>query len=827
MNYFTGAILCFVIVICAFIASILLNQSHTTQVFNYDKLSVQLCKSKSIAVYVLSNLINRSSKELFDNTTAEIDKIDFGKKFLEFQLGAQDVETSLNLNDYKSIILYRNVLYKDALLEKVLYKYAITEGRVSNCPPSQCSSKLINQKIRQNTVHPNMYSFTFVRNPLSRFISGVTEVEYRMSYGHTERKLALVGFKFKRGDPRRFQEFVRMVAYMAGKGPIFHNMMEVQLEHIAPQVGTILSMCNSSGSALGVSIEDLNLFKLEDFSNEWDRLVNKSGYESLSRAYSKLTPKFYSIRHPTSSDPLNTTYAAKTFLSYASDDAFTLMSGSTLQSDRLHVPREFEYDQDAYSILAKTYLRAICRIYLVDYICTGYRLPEDCSDLLLELATTLNYDLEKVTFVDIAGKLRSHVCCNLSLVVLIQQEQLYKADNSLRIPEEKLPVIQYNTTYLENFYHFNFGSTDLEVPFTSPENKSYDGISYQRIFKNGNDYIRMLLFKHAFALDGGMSKTFYCVAMQCQHERVHEIAPFELSRYYPSPNRKRYPFTFVQHPIDRVIQTIAKLETNEYRNPFVGNFSKTFELHVENLLRNNLSAGNMSYFASFFSSYFMAKEVEGQDLHVYRVEKIRSEFERLSYDTAIPFLHAAFEGLYENIGPLNLTAFNVLRDAFHSETTGILNYSAPCHATSVAVGAVNHCVRNSQFVAYYWPTSVGGGQSKLVCLSVRHLRALCRLYLFDFVYANYSLPSYCLGDVLKDADQLVQEYYSVAQKETEKVQGSAYLTAAVKAMKILREWLPESLLHALAVLLCWRALTPTCKSEFVYGPNVLEDDGIY
>jgi hypothetical protein len=47
MNYFTdcmGAILFFVVVICAFIASILLNQSHTFQVFNYDKLSVQLCK---------------------------------------------------------------------------------------------------------------------------------------------------------------------------------------------------------------------------------------------------------------------------------------------------------------------------------------------------------------------------------------------------------------------------------------------------------------------------------------------------------------------------------------------------------------------------------------------------------------------------------------------------------------------------------------------------------------------------------------------------------------------------------------------------------------
>eukprot|EP01036_Dinobryon_divergens_P024145 gene24145-32562_t len=654
-----------------------------------------------------------------------------------------------------------------------------------------------------------------------------------MSYGHTERKLGLVGFKFKRGDPRRFQEFVRMVAYMAGKGPIFHNMMEVQLEHIAPQVGTILSMCNSSGSTLGVSVEDLNLYKLENFSNEWDRLVNESGYESLNKAYTKLTPKFHSIRHPTTSDPFNTTKTAKNFLSYASEDAFKMLLGSTFQQAREHIPEAFEDDPAAYSTVAKTYLRAICRIYLADYICADYRLPEDCSDLVFEVAAKLHYDLKAMVPNEIMDKLRSDMCCNLTLVAMIQKDQLYKADNSLIVPEDKLPIVQYNTTYLENFYHFNFGSTDLEVPFTSSyDNKSYDGISYQRIFKNGNDYIRMLLFKQAFALDGGMSKIFYCIATQCQHERVHELTPFELRRHYASPNLKRYPFTFAQHPIDRVIQTIAKLETNEYQNPIACDVSKIFEMYVEKLLQNNLTAENMSFFTSFLSSYYVAKEVEDQHLQVYRVEEIRSDFERLSYDAAIPFLHSAFEGLYENIRPLDFTAFNVLRDAFLSDSGStqyklLQNESYPCAASTVdvdvdAANKSNHCNKNTASVAYRWPTSVGGVRSEVVCLSVRHLRTLCRLYLFDFVYANYSLPSYCT-DILIDAEQLVQEYLE-AETKAERAQVGLYITVTITVMKALRQWLPESALYVLAVVLCWQELSPTCKSEVVYGPNILQDD---
>jgi hypothetical protein len=42
-------------------------------------------------------------------------------------------------------------------------------------------------------------------------------------------------------------------------------------------------------------------------------------------------------------------------------------------------------------------------------------------------------------------------------------------------------------------------------------------------------------------------------------------------------------------------------------------------------------------------------------------------------------------------------------------------------------------------------------------------------------------------------------------------------------MKALRQWLPEGALYVLAVVLCWQELSPTCKSEVVYGPNILQD----
>jgi len=35
--------------------------------------------------------------------------------------------------------------------------------------------------------------------------------------------------------------------------------------------------------------------------------------------------------------------------------------------------------------IAKKYLRALCRIYFIDFACTNYELPTDCIDILNDI----------------------------------------------------------------------------------------------------------------------------------------------------------------------------------------------------------------------------------------------------------------------------------------------------------------------------------------------------------------------------------------------------------------------------------------------------------
>lgn len=65
--------------------------------------------------------------------------------------------------------------------------------------------------------------------------------------------------------------------------------------------------------------------------------------------------------------------------------------GSQLaESSRPPIPPE--YSAAEYSHVARQYLRAICRIYLADFVCLNYTLPSDCNDLGAEFITSVeNY----------------------------------------------------------------------------------------------------------------------------------------------------------------------------------------------------------------------------------------------------------------------------------------------------------------------------------------------------------------------------------------------------------------------------------------------------
>ena len=48
--------------------------------------------------------------------------------------------------------------------------------------------------------------------------------------------------------------------------------------------------------------------------------------------------------------------------------------------------------------IARKYLRALCRLYLLDFLCMGYALPEECRSLYDEVDTLISQMQSKKRF---------------------------------------------------------------------------------------------------------------------------------------------------------------------------------------------------------------------------------------------------------------------------------------------------------------------------------------------------------------------------------------------------------------------------------------------
>lgn len=202
----------------------------------------------------------------------------------------------------------------------------------------------------------------------------------------------------------RLQEYVHLLLIAGGSKETLRQISKgIEILHLAPQIGTIY---------LGNTVEEvtvpmvarkgkkepprgLHLYKVEDFNNEWTRLSQDSEVSQLALIYRALGGKDVTP-HPTSKDPLKTSFAAKSFLSYASIDAYNMFFSSSSTSfpasshgkkERLDIPPGETLD--SFQQKARVYLTAICRYYLTDYICAGYELPADCAFLLEEVELTV------------------------------------------------------------------------------------------------------------------------------------------------------------------------------------------------------------------------------------------------------------------------------------------------------------------------------------------------------------------------------------------------------------------------------------------------------
>eukprot|EP01036_Dinobryon_divergens_P022453 gene22453-30710_t len=225
------------------------------------------------------------------------------------------------------------------------------------------------------------YPFAFVRDPLTRFISAVTEIEYRSQKGKKKSNISKY-VTSPIGSQERFQEFVNFILLSSGSLKFLRENSNFHINHLVPQVGTIYL-----GKKVETQRQPLRLFRFEDFDNELKRLSVESGVKEIYALYTKFGKTDLSP-HETSKDPLKTTLAAKSFLSYASVDAYnTFYSGSNGTMQRLDIPSGFALSE--YQERARAYLVAICRFYITDYICAGYKLPADCQFIMEEVLTSV------------------------------------------------------------------------------------------------------------------------------------------------------------------------------------------------------------------------------------------------------------------------------------------------------------------------------------------------------------------------------------------------------------------------------------------------------
>ena len=190
------------------------------------------------------------------------------------------------------------------------------------------------------------------------------------------------------------------------------------MQHIAPQLGTLLyyyGHCRSHrhhqtapttttttskrnvlneasilidgniDSKYDFSFQRTKLFALELFDSEWSRLASMTGphKELFESSYTRFKDDFRT-HHRSSMDIFNTSRAGKSLMSYAGLAGYESPGGSELKGQViLGIP--WGRTSRMHKRIARNYLRALCRIYVLDFLCLGYALPEECRSLYDEV----------------------------------------------------------------------------------------------------------------------------------------------------------------------------------------------------------------------------------------------------------------------------------------------------------------------------------------------------------------------------------------------------------------------------------------------------------
>lgn len=226
------------------------------------------------------------------------------------------------------------------------------------------------------------FVFAVVRHPIHRLVSALTEIESRGNFSIYKEGTFLKDLKpfSPVGSMERVLELIRLFIHEytpVVKGRVRKQELTVSnFSHTNPEIGTLVF------SKL-VYNTDPHLYRLEDFDNELQRFSRESGLVDFYKSYVQCN-RTDMMHHASSDDLQGVKVAAESLLSYASPDAFQEY-GFKLGAKRLPIPTAFKGSSIDFSNLARTYYKALCRLYLTDFICTDYDLPLDCRDILYNI----------------------------------------------------------------------------------------------------------------------------------------------------------------------------------------------------------------------------------------------------------------------------------------------------------------------------------------------------------------------------------------------------------------------------------------------------------
>jgi hypothetical protein len=284
--------------------------------------TAEICSDIRYILYMQREQWTRAREDLFSNKQSGFmdDDMDFYKR----SFGVVEV-TLLNKKSFSELSYYR--IYKSgndnirSLLSQLAYMLdnELSLFNAQNCYKDNCVHHRLHYKppaaIKAFYIsqYAKRFAFTFVREPIHRFMSAMTEIEYRaQKLLERDPNRFVLPFQQPLGSTLRVQEFIRSILLSDASKVLFKNK-NMEMMHIVPMIGTLLAAHRVEG-------KPLRLYKLEQFAEEWQRLSKDSKLPMLLDIYNNRTSKQWNY-HPTSQDPYRTKLAAKEFLSFASADA--------------------------------------------------------------------------------------------------------------------------------------------------------------------------------------------------------------------------------------------------------------------------------------------------------------------------------------------------------------------------------------------------------------------------------------------------------------------------------------------------------------------------